>query len=93
MGNITTTEKTMNDALQFGRVSAIVNAGEGGLAARTAVVAEFAIDTSIGEKFDSATHMLPDHPALTPEDRVTFGALAKKIHDYCAAHSEWVVAE
>jgi len=90
MGNVTTTKKKMNDALQFGAVKLTVSAGPEPLAQRTAVTSEFSVDTSIGEKFDTATFMLPDHPALTPAERTTFGALAKKIHDYCAANSEWL---
>lgn len=92
MGQINSTPREMNDALQFGRVILIVNEGDESLFHRVSVHTLFEVALDIDEvRRDSETRMLHDHPALTSQERTSLAALAKKVHDYEASHSKWAV--
>lgn len=94
MGNITTTTKQFDDVgMQFGHVHAWILEGSGAPAQRVVVQTQFEIQLSIsGEvKRDQVTRKALEHPALTPEERSTYLLLCKKMHDYDAEHSKWVI--
>ena len=91
MATITSTPSNMDDSLQYGSVKLQVYAGEEALAARTHVRAEFKVALSTGDEVgDSGGAFLNVHPALTAQERATFGALAKKVFDYHVANSRYV---